>query len=95
MNNFSPRIGFAFDPTGEGKTVIRGGYGMYYDQLFNNINLFAMQQSFPTIFGNVVTLANSRIGKGDMPTFGLVNPPLSRSIPTPAEPSFPAGSTAA
>jgi hypothetical protein len=52
-NNFAPRFGFAYDPTGQGKTVIRGGYGMYYDQLFNNINLFAMQQSFEQIFGRV------------------------------------------
>ena len=31
LKNFSPRLGFAWDVRGDGKTAVRGGFGLLYD----------------------------------------------------------------
>jgi hypothetical protein len=36
-NDFAPRIGFAWNPRGDSRLVIRGGYGMYYTQIQSNL----------------------------------------------------------
>jgi hypothetical protein len=35
-NTFAPRVGFAYDVTGDGKTVVRGGFGMFYERIQGN-----------------------------------------------------------
>src|SRR5262249_19579478 len=41
-NNIAPRIGFAYDPTGSGKTSIRGGFGISYDVKFQNFDSISL-----------------------------------------------------
>jgi Carboxypeptidase regulatory-like domain/TonB dependent receptor len=57
--NFSPRVGFAYDLTGHGNHVLRGGYGMYYGNTFQNIPLFMEQQSNATIFQTAFAISGS------------------------------------
>jgi Carboxypeptidase regulatory-like domain/TonB dependent receptor-like, beta-barrel len=57
-NNFQPRLGAAYDLKGDGKTVIRGGWGLYYDFPYTNANLL-----FPLAalgdYGLIYTVANA------------------------------------
>jgi hypothetical protein len=71
-NNFSPRIGFAWDIRGNSRSVLRAGYGIYYDQSFLNVPLFAVQQANPEIYATFLNDGNN---------LSLASPPPS--IPRP------------
>ncbi|MCU1330335.1 MAG: hypothetical protein JWN34_5705 [Bryobacterales bacterium] len=56
-NNIAPRFGFAFDPRGDGKTSIRGNWGVFYDRTvgaaFNSIDA-----ATPGFSANTTTFPN-------------------------------------
>jgi hypothetical protein len=58
-NNFGPQVGFAWNVGGNGRTVVRGGAGVFYEtNIINNV-LFDRPINLPPGFGNDTPVLNS------------------------------------
>jgi hypothetical protein len=81
---FAPRFGFAYDLTGDGKTAIRGGFGMFYQRqgltLINAFSNYPPLVLAPTIYYGTMATMLSSSGVVFPSTVGAVD--QSGSIPT-------------
>ena len=50
VNNYAPRLGFAWDVTGHGLWVIRGGYGLFFDQFFQEGQIASLQNAGASVY---------------------------------------------
>ena len=78
-NNFGPRVGIAYDLAGNGRTVLRAGYGMFYPSAF-----------YRDFFGNTAGFANTStayLPPGGNPNFAAFQ--FRNGYPTP--PTQPLG----
>jgi hypothetical protein len=79
-NNIAPRIGFAWNPRGSTRSLIRGGYGIFYDKIvLQTLTPFVAQgvysSSFTAAFPN--DRADAGPSRGQLPTDSmLVNGPV-------------------
>jgi hypothetical protein len=71
-NNWGPRLGFAWDPTGSGSTSIRGGGGIFYERIRQNVNSFDALGNPPLTYtpnlynGNIDNLSPSLATNGTL-----------------------------
>jgi hypothetical protein len=72
-DNFGPRVGFAYDASGDGKTILRGGYAIFYPSIFN-VQYFGNT----TGFASTSTSYSPAGGNSNIPAFQL-----SQGFPTP------------
>ena len=67
-NNFAPRVGFAWDVFGDGRTSVRGGYGMAFERNFGNV-------TYNVLFNPPKYLVATLDAPADVPTLPIYADP--------------------
>ncbi len=84
--NFAPRVGFAWDLSKKGTMVLRGSYGLFYNQLAGDVMNFVDQNTpafsqlttvYPNTSGSDVRLSD-KFALPVAPAAPILKPPLTR-----------------
>jgi carboxypeptidase family protein/TonB-dependent receptor-like protein len=94
--DISPRVGFAYDVRGDGRRVLRGGYGLYFDGTGMNTHYNVFIQNHRPLSLDYF-LVNTAIGTGDLANyrFGIDPPPATPPAITELPGAIPPGRGAA
>lgn len=88
-NNFGPRFGFADDVFGNGKTAVRGGFGIFFERYQQNAFNFGGVSNPPLVYtptlygGNIGNISPSLVnGAALTPSGGILSSDRAGQIPT-------------
>jgi len=84
---FAPRLGFAWDPTGQGKISVRSGFGVFFDRWPNKVWSDATRNNPPFVASATASTLNPTgpqpvyaLGTTDTAPYGFVYPPITPGL---------------
>lgn len=84
---FAPRVGFAWDPTGQGKLSVRSGFGVFFDRWPNKVWSDATRNNPPFVANATASTLNPGgpqpvyvLGTTDTAPYGFVYPPITPGL---------------
>ena len=84
---FAPRVGFAWDPTGQGKISVRSGFGVFFDRWPNKVWSDATRNNPPFVASATASVQNPSgpqpvyaLGTTDIAPYGFVYPPITPGL---------------